>query len=56
MLRLQRRHHDSSTERSEHTKRICPADHNARNADSATFHSSGGTVHPVGSAIATAHC
>jgi hypothetical protein len=56
MLRLQRRHHDSSAERSEHSKRTRAADHSAWNADSATFRSSRRTVHPVGSAIATAHC
>lgn len=55
MLRLQRRHHDSSAERSEHSKRIRAAHHNARDTDSATFRSSRGAVQPAGPAIATAH-
>jgi len=55
MLRLQRRHHDSSAERSEHSKRIRAADHHARSADSATLRSSRRTVHTGGSAILAAH-
>jgi hypothetical protein len=55
MLCLQRRHYDPSAERSEHSKRICAADHNAPDADGAAFRSSGGAVQPSGPAIATAH-